>query len=108
MQRVREAETMKSQSGPGVPPNHGEGTLPYSYNLCVASHSAKTEFNFLSLPPEMAPPQDLLCDDPSMIVCANQSYLPIVLGFAFEPVIHETLKGFIKKLLLYERYCSKD
>ncbi|XP_054968702.1 protocadherin gamma-B1 isoform X19 [Pan paniscus] len=60
-----------SKSGPGVPPNHSEGTLPYSYNLCVASHSAKTEFNFLNLTPEMAPPQDLLCDDPSMVVCAS-------------------------------------
>ncbi|XP_006777088.1 PREDICTED: protocadherin gamma-B5 [Myotis davidii] len=24
------------KSGPGVPPNYSEGTLPYSYNLCVA------------------------------------------------------------------------
>ncbi|XP_074236911.1 protocadherin gamma-B1 isoform X20 [Saimiri boliviensis] len=60
-----------SKSGRRVPPNHSEGTLPYSYNLCVASHSAKTEFNFLNLTPEMAPPQDLLCDDPSMVVCAS-------------------------------------
>ncbi|XP_054106039.2 protocadherin gamma-A3 isoform X31 [Callithrix jacchus] len=60
-----------SKSGRRVPPNHSEGTLPYSYNLCVASHSAKTEFNFLNLTPEMAPPEDLLCDDPSMVVCAS-------------------------------------
>nr|XP_008517938.1 PREDICTED: protocadherin gamma-B7 [Equus przewalskii] len=34
------------KSGPVVPPNYSEGTLPYSYNLCVA-HTGKTEFNFL-------------------------------------------------------------
>ncbi|XP_008567706.1 PREDICTED: protocadherin gamma-B1-like [Galeopterus variegatus] len=60
-----------STLGPVVLPNYSEGTLPYSYNLCVASHSAKTEFNFLNVTPEMAPPQDLLCDDPSMVVCAS-------------------------------------
>ncbi|KAM9103941.1 protocadherin gamma-B1-like [Megaptera novaeangliae] len=29
---------LSSKSGPVVPPNYSEGTLPYSYNLCVASH----------------------------------------------------------------------
>nr|XP_023405781.1 LOW QUALITY PROTEIN: protocadherin gamma-B1-like [Loxodonta africana] len=60
-----------SKSGPGIPPNYSEGTLPYSYNLCVASQSAKTEFNFLSLTREMAPPQDLLCGEPSAVVRAS-------------------------------------
>ncbi|EPY81393.1 hypothetical protein CB1_000740028 [Camelus ferus] len=31
------------KSGPVVPPNYSEGTLPYSYNLCVA-HTGKTDF----------------------------------------------------------------
>ncbi|XP_045407005.1 protocadherin gamma-B1 isoform X14 [Lemur catta] len=62
---------LSSKSGPGVLPNYSEGTLPYAYNLCVASQSAKTEFNFLNVTPEMAPPQDLLSDDPSMVVCAS-------------------------------------
>ncbi|XP_004697101.1 protocadherin gamma-B1 [Echinops telfairi] len=60
-----------SKSEPGVLPNYSEGTLPYSYNLYVATQSAKAEFNFLNVTPEMAPPQDLLSDDPSAIVCAS-------------------------------------
>ncbi|XP_053078272.1 protocadherin gamma-B1 isoform X17 [Acinonyx jubatus] len=62
---------LRSKSGPGVLPDYREGTLPYSYNLCVASQSAKTEFNFSNLKPEMTPPQDLLCEDPCMDVCAR-------------------------------------
>ncbi|XP_058142002.1 protocadherin gamma-B3 isoform X13 [Dasypus novemcinctus] len=56
---------LSSKSGPGVSLNYSEGTLPYTYNLCVASHSAKTEFNFLNMTPEMAPPQNFLCDEAS-------------------------------------------
>ncbi|XP_016061077.1 PREDICTED: protocadherin gamma-B1 isoform X16 [Miniopterus natalensis] len=54
-----------SKTGPGVFPNYCEGTLPYSYNLCAASHSSKTEFKFLNINPENAPPQDLLCNEAS-------------------------------------------
>ncbi|XP_037862713.2 protocadherin gamma-B2 isoform X4 [Chlorocebus sabaeus] len=54
-----------SKPGPGVLPNYSEGTLPFSYNLCVASQSAKTEFNFLNVTPELVPSQDLLCDNAS-------------------------------------------
>ncbi|KAL6048592.1 hypothetical protein STEG23_002277 [Scotinomys teguina] len=43
---------------PGVSVNYNEGTLPYSYNLCVASNCQKTS-HFLTLTPEMVPPQDL-------------------------------------------------
>ncbi|XP_054573944.1 protocadherin gamma-B1 isoform X11 [Eptesicus fuscus] len=60
-----------SKSGPVVPANYSEGTLPYSYNLCVASNPAMTKLNFSNLTPEMAPPRDLLCEDPSVDVCAN-------------------------------------
>ncbi|KAM5301637.1 LOW QUALITY PROTEIN: protocadherin gamma-B1-like [Glossophaga mutica] len=49
---------LSSKSVPGVLPNYSEGTLPL--NLCVASQSAKTEFNFLNVTPAVAPPQDLL------------------------------------------------
>ncbi|XP_066128869.1 protocadherin gamma-B1 isoform X19 [Saccopteryx bilineata] len=62
---------LSSKAGPGVLPSCSEGTLPYSYNLCVASQSAKTEFNFLNVTPEVAPPRDLLCEDPSLDVCAS-------------------------------------
>ncbi|XP_069932334.1 protocadherin gamma-B1 isoform X15 [Oryctolagus cuniculus] len=59
------------KSGPVVLPDYSQGTLPYSYNFCVASHSAKTEFNFLNVTPEVAVPQDLLSGDSSVAVCAN-------------------------------------
>ncbi|XP_007647026.1 protocadherin gamma-B1-like isoform X1 [Cricetulus griseus] len=77
----------KSQSV--IPPNCSEGTLPYSYNLCVASHSTTAAgFNFLHMAPEIAPPQDLLCDDPSVAVDGNNedpkiSYDPSSLGVSF-------------------------
>ncbi|KAB1281721.1 Protocadherin gamma-B2 [Camelus dromedarius] len=60
-----------SKSGPGVLPSYSEGTLPYSYNLCVASQSAKTEFNFLNVTPEVVPPRDLLCEDTSWVPSTN-------------------------------------
>ncbi|KAM4875260.1 protocadherin gamma-B1-like [Thomomys bottae] len=60
---------LNAQSRPGALSGYNEGTLPYSYNVCVASQSAKTEFNFLNVTPEMvAPPHDLLCEDSSLAV----------------------------------------
>ncbi|XP_049642825.1 protocadherin gamma-B2 isoform X11 [Suncus etruscus] len=59
------------KSEPGVLPNYNDGTLPYSYNLCVASQSAKTEFNFLNVTPEVAPSGDLLCDNDSWVPGTN-------------------------------------
>ncbi|XP_070270864.1 protocadherin gamma-B2 isoform X22 [Myotis yumanensis] len=55
-----------TKTGPGISPNYNEGTLPYSYNMHVASDSQKTMFNFLSMTPEMVPPQDL-SNDASLI-----------------------------------------
>ncbi|XP_039092092.1 protocadherin gamma-B5 isoform X9 [Hyaena hyaena] len=53
------------KSGPVVPPNYSEGTLPYSYNLCVAQ-TGKTEFNFLKCNEQLSSGQDiLLCSDSS-------------------------------------------
>ncbi|XP_037364997.1 protocadherin gamma-B5 isoform X35 [Talpa occidentalis] len=53
------------KSGPSVvPPNYMEGTLPYSYNLCVA-HTGKTEFNFLKCSEQLSSGQDILCGDSS-------------------------------------------
>ncbi|XP_006866306.1 PREDICTED: protocadherin gamma-B2 [Chrysochloris asiatica] len=63
---------VSSNSGPGVLPNCSEGTLPYSYNLCIASQSAKTEFNFFGMTPELAPTQDLLSDDTSWVPNTNR------------------------------------
>ncbi|XP_068392161.1 protocadherin gamma-B4 isoform X19 [Eschrichtius robustus] len=52
------------RSGPVVPPSYSEGTLPYSYNLCVA-HTGKTEFNFLKCNEQLSSGQDILCGDSS-------------------------------------------
>ncbi|XP_032951868.1 protocadherin gamma-B4 isoform X18 [Rhinolophus ferrumequinum] len=52
------------KSGPAVTPNYSEGTLPYSYNLCVA-HTGKTEFNFLQCNEQLSSGQDILCGDSS-------------------------------------------
>ncbi|XP_059773294.1 protocadherin gamma-B5 isoform X18 [Balaenoptera ricei] len=52
------------KSGPVVPPNYSEGTLPYSYNLCVAN-TGKTEFNFLKCNEQLSSGQDILCGDSS-------------------------------------------
>jgi hypothetical protein len=59
-----------SKTRPGVSLNYNEGTLPYSYNLCVASNSQKT-FNFLTMMPEMVPPQDLY-NEASLIVSITE------------------------------------
>ncbi|XP_054998207.1 protocadherin gamma-B4 isoform X2 [Sorex araneus] len=49
-----------SKSGPGVLPKYEEGTLPYSYNMCV-SHTGKTEFNALKCNEQLSSGQDILC-----------------------------------------------
>ncbi|XP_060035836.1 protocadherin gamma-B5 isoform X20 [Erinaceus europaeus] len=53
-----------SKSAPAVAPNYSEGTLPYSYNLCVAQ-AGKTEFNFLKCNEQLGIGQGILCDDSS-------------------------------------------
>ncbi|XP_058398717.1 LOW QUALITY PROTEIN: protocadherin gamma-B4-like [Diceros bicornis minor] len=50
------------KSGPVVPPNYSEGTLPYSYNLCIA-HTGKTEFNFLNCNEQLSSGGDILRSD---------------------------------------------
>ncbi|XP_016061076.1 PREDICTED: protocadherin gamma-B5 isoform X14 [Miniopterus natalensis] len=52
------------KSGPVVPPLYSEGTLPYSYNLCV-TQAGKTEFNFLNCKEQLSSGQDILCGDSS-------------------------------------------
>ncbi|XP_066128873.1 protocadherin gamma-B2 isoform X23 [Saccopteryx bilineata] len=47
-----------TKTAPRASPNY-EGTLPYSYDLYVASDYQKTRFNFLSMASETVPPQDL-------------------------------------------------
>nr|XP_023416268.1 protocadherin gamma-B4-like [Cavia porcellus] len=53
-----------SKPVPVVPPNYSEGTLPYSFNLCV-EHMGKTEFNFQKCSDPLSSRQDILCGDSS-------------------------------------------
>ncbi|XP_018882422.2 protocadherin gamma-B6 isoform X15 [Gorilla gorilla gorilla] len=48
------------KSGPVVPPNYSEGTLPYSYNLCIA-HTGTKEFNFLKCSVPIHSNEDIVC-----------------------------------------------
>nr|XP_012996334.1 protocadherin gamma-B2 isoform X15 [Cavia porcellus] len=47
-----------SKTKPGATLNYSEGTLPYSYNLYVASDSHKTRLDLLTMMPELVTPQD--------------------------------------------------
>ncbi|XP_074068867.1 protocadherin gamma-B5-like isoform X15 [Macrotis lagotis] len=54
-----------SKPGPGFPTNYSEGTLPYSYNLCVTMDQGKTAFNVPKCNDPLNPGQDLLSFDSS-------------------------------------------
>ncbi|XP_012360264.2 protocadherin gamma-B3 isoform X17 [Nomascus leucogenys] len=65
-----------SKTVPGVLSTYSERTLPYSYNLCAASHSSNTEFKFLNIKAENAAPQDLLCDEVSWFETNDNPEMP--------------------------------
>ncbi|KAM9064823.1 protocadherin gamma-B1-like [Sarcophilus harrisii] len=67
-----------SKTGPHVPANYSEGTLPYSYNLCAASEVGKVEYNFLKLTGEVAPLQDLLSNDPSLVFSTGDENTKVI------------------------------
>uniref|UniRef100_A0A8C5KAA0 Protocadherin gamma subfamily B, 1 n=1 Tax=Jaculus jaculus TaxID=51337 RepID=A0A8C5KAA0_JACJA len=96
---------LSSKSHPVVPSNYNEGTLPYTYNLCVASHSTTTGFNFLNVTPEVAPPQDLLCDDPSVVVCGNNEDLKISYDPSFAPQVSFSKSKFHLLHLYLQALC---
>ncbi|XP_052597965.1 protocadherin gamma-B6 isoform X11 [Peromyscus californicus insignis] len=49
-----------SKTRPGVPLNYSEGTLPYSYNLCVG-HTGKAELNFLKCSAPLPSAEEVVC-----------------------------------------------
>ncbi|XP_060109787.1 protocadherin gamma-B5-like [Heteronotia binoei] len=57
-----------SKAGAIFPPNFEDGTLPYSYQLCLSSESRKNELTFLT-------PNIQIADS---ILCNNTSGVPIV------------------------------
>ncbi|KAH0618151.1 hypothetical protein JD844_017137 [Phrynosoma platyrhinos] len=48
-------------AGPMFPPNFEDGTLPYSYQLCLSSDSQRNEFTFLA--PSVQIADSLLCNE---------------------------------------------
>ncbi|XP_042547874.1 protocadherin gamma-B7 isoform X1 [Dipodomys spectabilis] len=56
---------LSSKSGPVIPPNYCEGTLPYAYNLCVPGNQTNAEFNFISSLDDCQATQDILNKDSS-------------------------------------------
>uniref|UniRef100_A0A8D0H9T3 Cadherin domain-containing protein n=1 Tax=Sphenodon punctatus TaxID=8508 RepID=A0A8D0H9T3_SPHPU len=60
-----------SKSGAKFPPNYEEGTLPYSYQLCLSSDTRKNEFPFLRANVPIA--SNLLCPESSGIVSAEDA-----------------------------------
>ncbi|XP_062986149.1 protocadherin gamma-B4-like isoform X11 [Elgaria multicarinata webbii] len=52
-----------SKAGAVFPPNIEDGTLPYSYQLCLSSESRKNEFSFLT--PNVQITDNILCSDKS-------------------------------------------
>ncbi|XP_037658065.1 protocadherin gamma-B2-like [Choloepus didactylus] len=62
---------LHSKAGPGVSPSYNKGALPYSYDLYVASDSRKTMFDFLTMTPEIVPPQDF-SNEASLVVSVTE------------------------------------
>nr|XP_048717681.1 protocadherin gamma-B1-like isoform X30 [Caretta caretta] len=52
-----------SKTGSRFPPNYEDGTLPYSYQLCLSSDARKNEFTFLKSNVQMD--RNILCSDSS-------------------------------------------
>ncbi|XP_036168184.1 protocadherin gamma-B7 isoform X12 [Myotis myotis] len=60
-----------SKSGPEIPPNYSEGTLPYAYNLCVPGDQTNPELNFLTSTDHCPAKQDTLNKDSSLALLAG-------------------------------------
>ncbi|XP_074147748.1 protocadherin gamma-B7 isoform X24 [Sminthopsis crassicaudata] len=60
-----------SKSELNIPPNYSEGTLPYSYDLCVSSHPRNTEFNYLKSTDQCPPGLWMDTDVTSMLFKNN-------------------------------------
>ncbi|XP_070270869.1 protocadherin gamma-B7 isoform X26 [Myotis yumanensis] len=60
-----------SKSGPEIPSNYSEGTLPYAYNLCVPGDQTNPELNFLTSADHCPAKQDTLNKDSSLALLAG-------------------------------------
>uniref|UniRef100_A0A8D2DD36 Protocadherin gamma subfamily A, 4 n=1 Tax=Sciurus vulgaris TaxID=55149 RepID=A0A8D2DD36_SCIVU len=59
------------KSGPVLPPNYSDGTLPYAYNMPVPRDQTNTEFNFLTSVDHCPSVQDILNKDSSSVLLAS-------------------------------------
>ncbi|XP_044883715.1 protocadherin gamma-B5-like isoform X11 [Mauremys mutica] len=64
-----------SKTGSMFPPNYEDGTLPYSYQLCLSSDARKNEFTFAQ--PIVQMNENILCSDSSgtVFMCDRSSNL---------------------------------
>ncbi|EMP35336.1 Protocadherin gamma-B5 [Chelonia mydas] len=61
-----------SKTGSMFPPNYEDGTLPYSYQLCLSSDARKNDFTFLK--PNVQVADNILCGESSgMVFMGNGS-----------------------------------
>ncbi|KAI5178816.1 Protocadherin Gamma-B7 [Manis pentadactyla] len=60
-----------SKSPPEIPSNYSEGTLPYTYNLCVAGDQTNADFNFLTSVGYCQATEDVLNKDSSSVLLAS-------------------------------------
>uniref|UniRef100_A0A8C8RHZ6 Cadherin domain-containing protein n=1 Tax=Pelusios castaneus TaxID=367368 RepID=A0A8C8RHZ6_9SAUR len=65
-----------SKSRPGVPPNYFDETLPYSYNLCLATGAGIKEFNFLKSNGQDFTEENFLHRDNSGMLPLNSNSAP--------------------------------
>ena len=96
-----------------VPPNYSEGTLPYSYNLCVA-RTGKTEFNFLRCSEPLHPTQDIVCgDSPGALISLHsgndlathpETLTPVSFIFFLCNILFFSYFGYTISLLHLESY----
>ncbi|XP_060035746.1 protocadherin gamma-B7 isoform X3 [Erinaceus europaeus] len=57
-----------AKSGPEIPPNYLEGTLPYAYNMCVPEAQTNPEYNFLTSADHCSTTQDINKESSSVLL----------------------------------------
>ncbi|XP_073212240.1 protocadherin gamma-B1-like isoform X26 [Lepidochelys kempii] len=65
-----------SKSGPGLPRSYCDGTLPYSYNLCLTADSDKTAFSLLKSNGQNLIEENILCRDNSGMLPMSSKSAP--------------------------------
>uniref|UniRef100_A0A8C6X9D2 Cadherin domain-containing protein n=1 Tax=Naja naja TaxID=35670 RepID=A0A8C6X9D2_NAJNA len=82
------APASHSTAGVIFPPNFQDGTLPYSYQLCLSSESRKNEFTFLA--PNIHVAENVLCGGKTEVPLSNNG------GKTLQPEMENNGKSFLK------------